>query len=187
MLILPFLVCVIVYTALVGFEIPAMRTLLTVVLLSIAVLVNQKIHALKLLLLSASLLLWFDPFSILSAAFWLSYGACFILIRVYQTIQQKPQDDQVNKEVTPKAKIWMWSKVLFESQWKVFLALFPLVVLIFQQVSWERVKRILFYSNIGNVYTHFRYAWYRLQVDERFKPFRPTYWCGNTCIKRYGV
>lgn len=136
LLILPFLVCVIAYTALVGFEIPAMRTLLTVVLLSIAVLLNQKIHALKLLLLSASLLLWFDPFSILSAAFWLSYGACFILIRVYQTIQQKPQDDQVDKEVTLKAKIWMWSKVLFESQWKVFLALFPLVALIFQQVSW---------------------------------------------------
>lgn len=135
-LVLPFLMCVMAYTALVGFEIPAMRTFLTVVLVSVAVVLNQKIHALKLLLLSASILLWFDPFSILSAAFWLSYGACFILIRVYQTIQQNVTDGDANRETTFKSKVWVWSKVLIESQWKVFLALFPLVALIFQQVSW---------------------------------------------------
>ena len=128
----PFLICVWLYTAFVGFEIPALRTLFTVSLLSIVLLLNQKIQPLKLLLLSASLLLLFDPFSILSAAFWLSYGACFILIRVYQTLQQQKQAPQCGW----KSRITLYVRVLIESQWKVFIALFPLVILIFQQVSW---------------------------------------------------
>lgn len=147
-LVMPFLLCVMSYTAFVGFEIPAMRTCLTVLIISAVILLKQKVHALKLLLLSASLLLWLDPFSILSAAFWLSYGACFILIRVYQTIQTKnptqtqktaqildPDSDQ-SGIVTWKSKTIVFLKVLFDSQWKIFIALFPLVALIFQQVSW---------------------------------------------------
>lgn len=147
-LVLPFLLCVMSYTAFVGFEIPAMRTCLTVLIISAVILLKQKIHALKLLLWSASLLLWLDPFSILSAAFWLSYGACFILIRVYQTIQtQNPTQTQKTAQisdpdsdqsgiVTWKSKTILFLKVLFDSQWKIFIALFPLVALIFQQISW---------------------------------------------------
>ena len=147
-LVMPFLLCVMSYTAFVGFEIPAMRTCLTVLIISAVVLLKQKIHALKLLLWSASLLLWLDPFSILSAAFWLSYGACFILIRVYQTIQtQNPTQTQKTAQisdpdsdqsgiVTWKSKTILFLKVLFDSQWKIFIALFPLVALIFQQISW---------------------------------------------------
>ncbi|AMW80343.1 competence protein [Acinetobacter sp. TGL-Y2] len=147
-LVMPFLLCVMSYTAFVGFEIPAMRTCLTVLIISAVILLKQKVHALKLLLLSASLLLWLDPFSILSAAFWLSYGACFILIRVYQTIQtQNPTQTQKTAQisdpdsdqsgiVTWKSKTIVFLKVLFDSQWKIFIALFPLVALIFQQVSW---------------------------------------------------
>lgn len=131
-ILIPFLLCVWLYTAFVGFEIPAMRTFLTVCLMTIILLLRQSVNALSLLLLSASLLLWVDPFSILSAAFWLSYGACFILIRVYQTIQQQ-SDDAVQ---TWQDKVKLFLKVLVESQWKVFIALFPLVILIFQQVSW---------------------------------------------------
>lgn len=143
-LVMPFLLCVMSYTAFVGFEIPALRTYLTVFIMSVAILFRRKVYALKLLLLSASLLLWLDPFSILSAAFWLSYGACFILIRVYQTVQtqnhiQTPSSDSdldPPSIVTWKSKIILFLKVLFDSQWKVFIALFPLVTLIFQQVSW---------------------------------------------------
>ncbi len=151
-LVTPFLFCVMAYTAFVGFEIPALRTCLTVCIISVVILLNQKVHALKLLLLSASLLLWLDPFSILSAAFWLSYGACFILIRVYQTLQiqtenQNPiqtQNQAQNSDsnldqsnvITWKSKSILFLTVLFESQWKIFIALFPLVALIFQQVSW---------------------------------------------------
>ncbi|OTG66639.1 DNA internalization-related competence protein ComEC/Rec2 [Acinetobacter silvestris] len=132
LVVFPFLICVWLYTAFVGFEIPALRTLFTVMLVSAVLLLNQKIQALKLLLCSASILLLFDPFSILSAAFWLSYGACFILIRVYQTLQ----DDALEQVSSWQLKVRRFIRVLIESQWKVFIALFPLVILIFQQVSW---------------------------------------------------
>src|SRR5690606_33833708 len=69
---LPFLLCVLLYCAFVGFEIPALRTLLICVIVTFTLLLRQNVQALKLLILSAALLLLFDPFSILSAAFWLS-------------------------------------------------------------------------------------------------------------------
>ena len=135
LLLLPFCFCVLAYTAFVGFEIPALRTCLTVCLISFMLCLNQQWSALKILLLSASLLLVLDPFSILSPAFWLSYGACFILIRVYQTIvQHKPSDQQ--QALSYYLKFKHAFRLLVESQWKVFLALFPLTLLIFGQVSW---------------------------------------------------
>ncbi|RZG86003.1 DNA internalization-related competence protein ComEC/Rec2 [Acinetobacter sp. WCHAc060033] len=132
LLVFPFWACVIFYTAFVGFEIPAVRTLITVSILSVIILLKQKIQALKHLLLTASVLLLIDPFSILSAAFWLSFGACFILIRVYQTIQQQSNEAVQTWQV--KSKLFL--RVLFDSQWKTFLALLPLVLFIFQQFSW---------------------------------------------------
>lgn len=136
LLLIPFVCCVWLYTAFVGFEIPALRTLLTVLLVSMSLLFQQKLQALQTLLFSAACLLLFDPFSILSAAFWLSYGACFILIRVYQTLQKNKLSTEEIQIRTWRDDLILWFKILIESQWKVFIALFPLVVLIFQQVSW---------------------------------------------------
>ena len=132
LLIVPFCICVVLYCAFVGFEIPALRTLLTCLLISGFVLLKQKIQALNILLLSASILLIFDPFSILSAAFWLSYGACFVLLRIYQTVQQSHAEEIKTKTQAIKIQV----KILIESQWKIFLALFPLMLIFFKQVAW---------------------------------------------------
>ena len=132
LLLLPFVSSVLLYVAFVGFEIPAMRTLLTVTIASIFLIFRQSIQPFAILVYSASLLLIYDPFSILSAAFWLSYGACFILLRIYQSIVQLPKD----QVATPTQKMRMAGKVLIESQWKIFVALLPLVLIFFQQVSW---------------------------------------------------
>lgn len=129
---LPFLFCVVLYCAFVGFEIPAIRTLLICMIGVILMLLRQNLQALKLLILSAALLLFIDPFSILSAAFWLSYGACFVLLRIYQTIQQRPSE----QNQTAIQKLYFAAKVLVESQWKIFLALFPLMMLFFKQIAW---------------------------------------------------
>lgn len=132
LLVYPFLCCVVFYTAFVGFEIPALRTMMAVFIFSLIVLLKQKIQPVKHLLLTASILLLIDPFSILSAAFWLSFGACLILIRVYQTLQQ-----QSNEQIqTWGVKFKLFLQVLFDSQWKTFIALLPLVLWIFQQFSW---------------------------------------------------
>ena len=130
-LLFPFIGCVLLYVAFVGFEIPALRTLLTVCIVGFFLLVRQSIRPFALLIYSASLLLIFDPFSILSAAFWLSYGACFILLRIYQTIAKLPQD----QPMTYVQKGYFAIKLLVESQWKIFVALLPLVLIFFQQIS----------------------------------------------------
>jgi len=71
---------VLIYTAFVGFEIPALRTLLSVFIFISFIVLKQPLKPFALLVYSASLLLLMDPFSVLSAGFWLSYGACFILL-----------------------------------------------------------------------------------------------------------
>lgn len=131
-LMLPFLFCVLLYCAFVGFEIPAIRTLLLCVMGVFLLLLRQSLQPLKLLIFSAALLLLLDPFSILSAAFWLSYGACFVLLRIYQTIRQQPSETKQ----TALQHLYFAGKVLLESQWKIFLALFPLMLLFFKQIAW---------------------------------------------------
>jgi competence protein ComEC len=130
-LILPFLSCVALYCACVGFEIPALRTLLIASLSCVFLLFKYALKPLSLLLYSAALLLLFDPFSVLSAAFWLSYGACFILLRIYQTIQAS---DQLTFTAWQRAQQAI--KLLVESQWKIFVALLPLMLIFFKQVAW---------------------------------------------------
>ncbi|MEW7119406.1 DNA internalization-related competence protein ComEC/Rec2 [Acinetobacter nosocomialis] len=123
---------VLIYTAFVGFEIPALRTLLSVFIFISFILLKQPLKPFALLIYSASLLLLMDPFSVLSAGFWLSYGACFILLRIYQTIVQIPDQHFLNL----RSKMIFMTKVLIESQGKIFIALSPLTLLFFQQISW---------------------------------------------------
>ncbi|CAI3124205.1 ComE operon protein 3 [Acinetobacter oleivorans] len=123
---------VLIYTAFVGFEIPALRTLLSVFLFAFLLLVKLPVKPFSLLVYSASLLLLFDPFSVLSAGFWLSYGSCFILLRIYQTIVQVPN----LASLSLLSRIILLAKTLIESQGKIFIALCPLMLIFFQQISW---------------------------------------------------
>lgn len=123
---------VLIYTAFVGFEIPALRTLLSVFIFISFIVLKQPLKPFALLVYSASLLLLTDPFSVLSAGFWLSYGACFILLRIYQTIVQIPDQHFLSL----RSKMIFMTKVLIESQGKIFIALSPLTLLFFQQISW---------------------------------------------------
>lgn len=133
LLIVPFLLCVLMYCAFVGFEIPAMRTLLTCCIGSLFLVTQNSLRPFQLLLWSASALLIFDPFSILSAAFWLSFGACFILLRIYQTVQQQNLQQGA---ISYNERLYAGLKVLIESQWKIFLGLFPLMIVFFKQIAW---------------------------------------------------
>lgn len=131
-LMLPFLGAVLGYCAFVGFEIPALRTLLMSIVTVTVILLQQPLRSLSILLLSASILLLFDPWSVLSAAFWLSFGASFILLRIYQTLQQQP----LGTEITGLQRFFQHFRLLVESQGKIFIALLPLVLIFFQQFSW---------------------------------------------------
>jgi competence protein ComEC len=133
--IVPFLSCVVLYCAFVGFEIPALRTLFSSLIIGVVLLLRQKLKPLSILLFSASVLLLMDPFSILSAAFWLSYGACFVLLRIYQTVQRS---EKIQHEVsdTGLSQIRRMLGILFISQWKIFFALLPFMIVFFKQIAW---------------------------------------------------
>lgn len=131
LLLWPFVICVWWYAAFIGFEIPALRTVLTVSLLSLLLLAKQRFSTLHLLLLSASILLFFDPLNILATAFWLSYISSLILIRIYLGQRLHSQ-----WEMSRAKRIAVQMLLLVQAQWKIFIALLPLMLWVFQQFSW---------------------------------------------------
>ncbi|MFT4019884.1 MAG: DNA internalization-related competence protein ComEC/Rec2 [Acinetobacter sp.] len=144
----PFLACVLLYCGFVGFEIPACRTLFTAVTLVVCLWMKWHVSSLNVLFISASLLLLFDPLSIWSAGFWLSYGACFILLRIYQTIARTPEIPE--RHIIDRVK--NICAILWESQWKIFVALIPIALFFFQKISWlSPIANVLAVPVIGSV------------------------------------
>jgi competence protein ComEC len=68
------------YTALAGFGIPAQRTCWMVTLAALAVLGGRSGSAISVILFTASAVTVIDPWAILSAGFWLSFGAVSAII-----------------------------------------------------------------------------------------------------------
>lgn len=128
-----FLVCVSFYTAFTGFEIPAVRTWFMVVFCGLALLLQLRVSAFTLILLSASLILVWDSFAILSPAFWLSFIASAILIKVYRDIIQAKHEHGVVLDYVTRLKQAI--QFLWQSQWRISLALIPVVLWQFQAVS----------------------------------------------------
>ncbi|SDB84959.1 DNA internalization-related competence protein ComEC/Rec2 [Acinetobacter boissieri] len=125
----PLLSGVLLYSGFVGFEIPALRTLITVILMTVFLFLKYRISTSMLILLSASMLLLIEPLSVFSAAFWLSYGACFILIVIYEKVS--------NTETTSNLqKIKQTLYQFFYSQIYIFIALTPITLWFFHQMSW---------------------------------------------------
>lgn len=133
LLIFPLLSCVIFYSALVGFEIPAQRTLITVALLSLSQLLHIAVRPMKLVLFSACIMLLWDPLSILSAAFYLSYVACLVMLLLYQQFQYDRPKEELQTVYARSKKIVLTFAHL---QFKLLIALLPITLLIFQKVSY---------------------------------------------------
>lgn len=129
---IPMLFGAFLYGMFVGFEIPAIRTWLTLVILALSLFFKYPLKALNVVLLSASVVLVFDPLQVLSAAFWLSYSACFILIRIYQVSQNIFQNQEYRSN-------WVKLKqviILFVmTQIQIFFALLPITLYYFHEFS----------------------------------------------------
>ena len=126
-----FVLIVSFYVAFTGFEIPALRTWIIVVLCATCLWFRWKISPFTMLLLAATLILFIDCFSILSAAFWLSFGASAILLMIYQQIQhKKPHGYESNLDKFKRVVHLLW-----QSQWRIFIALLPIVLWQFKAVS----------------------------------------------------
>jgi competence protein ComEC len=92
-------------------------------LLSITIVSDRRVRPLDILSLTLIVVLVFDPLSITSAAFWLSFSAVAMIL--YTLLHQKPKHS------------WQWNGVskALRLQWKLAIMMAPLTLLFFQQIA----------------------------------------------------
>ncbi len=107
------------YALLAGFAVPAQRTVFMLAVVAVALWLNRAAAAGEVLALALLVVLVIDPWAVLAAGFWLSFGAVAIIMLVSVNRLQPPH--------------WLaaWARV----QWAVTLALVPVLLALFQQVS----------------------------------------------------
>lgn len=107
------------YTALSGFGIPAQRTLLMLAGAAVVALIDRMPTPSRLLAVALAVVVLLDPWAAHAPGFWLSFGAVAALILVGAgRLRRLP--------------LWLaWGK----TQWAITLALTPLLLSLFQEVS----------------------------------------------------
>ncbi|MCW9025561.1 MAG: DNA internalization-related competence protein ComEC/Rec2 [Gammaproteobacteria bacterium] len=114
----------IVYAALAGFSIPTQRALIMLAVVMLAIVTDRHLSSSRVLALALLGVLIFDPLSVLSAGFWLSFGAvAFILYGL---------SGRLTGRVEKKGG---WLRQSLRAQWWVTLGLAPLTLLFFQITS----------------------------------------------------
>jgi competence protein ComEC len=107
------------YALLAGFQVPAQRTLFMLTVLALAFWGRREPRPFTALIVALFVVLLVDPWAVLSAGFWLSFGAMAAILWV--TFGRIALPDKLRGWITV--------------QWAVTLALAPVLFLLFQQVS----------------------------------------------------
>lgn len=131
-----FLLIVVAYAVLAGFDIPAQRTVFMVTLTTVLWWWRRRWPASRILLVAASMLLLLDPLAVLSAAFWLSFGAVAILLSMNQS---STLNVALEAAEHPASRLHQARQTLIQFiglQWRLFVLLSPLVLLCFAKLSW---------------------------------------------------
>jgi len=111
------------YAALAGFAVPAQRTLYMLMVVAAAMLSGRIVAPSRILALALLLVLLIDPWAVLAAGFWLSFGAVGALLYVGSAAVGEGQGW--------RWKLRSWGVV----QWAATLASLPVLLLVFQQFS----------------------------------------------------
>jgi len=107
------------YTLLAGFQVPAQRTLFMLTVLVAGLWLQRQPRPASLLLLALFVVLLLDPWAVLAAGFWLSFGAVAAMMWAVQGM------------IGRAGKITAWLR----AQAAVTIALAPALLLLFHQVS----------------------------------------------------
>ncbi len=107
------------YALLAGFQVPAQRTLFMLIVLALAFWGRREPRPFSALVVALFVVLLLDPWAVLSAGFWLSFGAIGAILWV--TLGRVALPDKLRGWITV--------------QGAVTLALAPVLLLLFQQVS----------------------------------------------------
>lgn len=111
------------YSLLAGFAVPAQRTLYMLMVAAAAMLSGRIVAPSRILCLALLVVLAFDPWAVLAAGFWLSFGAVGALFYIGAAAVGEANGWQ--------AKFRAWGVV----QWAATLASLPILLLVFQQFS----------------------------------------------------
>ncbi|KAF0163486.1 MAG: competence protein ComEC [Rhodocyclaceae bacterium] len=107
------------YCLLAGFAVPAQRTLYMLGVVAVARLSGRELAASRVLLLALLLVLLLDPWAVLAAGFWLSFGAVALLFHIG------------SGRLGPAHWVIEWGR----AQWAVTLGMLPALLALFQQFS----------------------------------------------------
>ena len=107
------------YCLLAGFGVPAQRTLYMLSVVALALWLGRAAAGSRVLALALLLVLLIDPWAVLSAGFWLSFGAVALLFYI------------AAGRVAPRHWLVEWGR----AQWAVTLGLIPALLALFQQFS----------------------------------------------------
>lgn len=107
------------YAALSGFAVPAQRALIMLTIVMVSIFQRHKVQSSQVLSFALLSVLLFDPVAVLSPGFWLSFAAVAII--------GLAGIGRLNVD-----KSWrIWGRL----QWRISLALIPLLIFLFQQAS----------------------------------------------------
>ncbi|HYN27083.1 MAG TPA: DNA internalization-related competence protein ComEC/Rec2, partial [Burkholderiales bacterium] len=107
------------YAALSGFAVPAQRTVFMLGIVAAALWLGWMTRPLAVLAAAAALVILVDPIAVISAGFWLSFGAVAVIMLA--------GGGRIGR--------FSWLGAWARTQWAVTLALVPLLLAMFQQVS----------------------------------------------------
>ena len=110
------------YVLLAGFEVPAQRTLYMLTVAAIGLWIGRPGTAYTVLLWALLAVLLLDPWAVLAAGFWLSFGAVALLM--YVSIGRLAADGGGH-----------WLTAAGRAQWAITVGMVPLMLALFQQVS----------------------------------------------------
>lgn len=107
------------YAALAGFAVPAQRTVYMLAVVAVALWLGWAMRPLAVLAVAAAVTIAIDPMAVISPGFWLSFGAVAVIM-----LAGGGRLGRVN-----------WVGAWLRTQWAVTLALIPLLLAMFQQIS----------------------------------------------------
>jgi competence protein ComEC len=107
------------YCLLAGFAVPAQRTLYMLGVVALAHLAARELSASRVLALALLLVLLLDPWAVLAAGFWLSFGAVGLLFFV----------------LGGRLASGHWLRDWMRTQWAITLGMLPALLALFQQFS----------------------------------------------------
>ena len=119
------------YCLIAGFAVPAQRTVYMVGVVALALWANRISSVSRVLCFALLVVLLLDPWAVLAPGFWLSFGAVAVILYVVTGRLRARQELTPGRGLALRHSLVQWGRV----QWAITLALAPLLLVWFQQMS----------------------------------------------------